>query len=66
MSSTLAAMTSLSPLLRWISISCWVVSIRAVACLNLISCWAMFFWISEPSNLQTTSPFLTLVPSGTR
>ena len=24
----------------------------------------MFFSISEPSNLQTTSPFLTLVPSG--
>ena len=36
------------------------------ACLTLMSCWAMFLSISEESNLQTISPFLTLVPSGTR
>ena len=65
-SSTLAAMMSLSPLLRWISSSCCVVSILATACLTLMSCWAMFLSISEESNLQTMSPFLTLVPSGTR
>ena len=43
-----------------------MVSILATACLTLMSCAARFLSISDESNLQTTSPFLTLVPSGTR
>ena len=47
------------------SLAGWSRSWRS-ACLTLMSCWAMFLSISEESNLQTMSPFLTLVPSGTR
>ena len=58
-------MISLSPLFLAISTSCWVVSIFGTwPAWTLISCWAMFFSISEESNRQTMSPFLTLVPSG--